>query len=129
MLWVCSSAKHYQEFKEKFRNMNNGNIVDLSKADLRNLADECDSVVQHHAKCSVFLGFLEPGWMITPQEQTRIRKLIRKCDVGMVSHFPESLPYSWKNEINTFYICRSLNQNGNPNSIDDGGALQNQSDL
>lgn len=104
-------------------------MIDLSKVPSVDLANECDSITNHHGNCSVFLGYLEPGWMIEPAHQTRIRKLIRKFDVGIVLHYPESLPYSWKNEIDTFYTTVPLNQNGNSNSIHDGSSLQDQSTL
>lgn len=129
MLWVCSSVKKYSEFRKVFQEIHGNTLVDLSKIPSHALADECDSIIQHHSDCSVFLGFLEAGWMISSHDQTRIRKLIRKFNVGVVLHFPESLPFSWKNEINTFYVSRSLNQNGNSNSIDNGCAIQDQSNV
>ena len=71
----------------------------------------------------VFLGYLEPGWMLDPKHDARIRRFIRKFDVYMVSMFPESLSFSWKNEIHTFYTDRPLNQNGNSSSLNDGGSV------
>ena len=104
-------------------------LINLSKVPSADLANECDSITNHHTDCAVFLGYLEPGWMIEPSHQTRIRKLIRKFPVGIVLHFPESLPYSWKNEIDTFYIDDTVNQNGNSNSIDNGSPLQDKPDV
>lgn len=118
MLYVCSSLSHYSKFKSDF-----SKTLDLSKVPSDKLADECDAILNHHTSCSVFLGYLEPGWMIEPTHQTRIRRLFRKFDVGMVCYFPESLPYSWKNEIHTFYTDAPLNRNGNPNSVNDGGSV------
>lgn len=124
MLYVCSSLKKYQEFRDNFHK-----TLDLSKIPSDQLANECDSITGHHTKCSVFLGYLEPGWMLEPSQQTRIRKLFRKFDVAMVCRFPESLPYSWKNEIHTFYTETPLNRNGNSNSLNDGGSVQDQSNI
>jgi hypothetical protein len=128
MLYVCSSLKKYHEFREHFQKTHD-HIIDLSKVPSANLANECDSITGHHSKCSVFIGYLEPGWMLTPTEQTRMRKLIRLFDVAVVSYFPESLPFSWKNEINTFYTDRPLNQNGNSSSLNDGSSIQDQSSV
>jgi hypothetical protein len=77
--------------------------LDLSKVPTHILAEEIESILNHHKNCCVFLGFLEPGWMLDATHQTRIRKLFRKFPVGMVTHFVESLPFSWKNEIHTLY--------------------------
>lgn len=128
MLWVCSSLPNYTKFREQFYAAH-PTVIDLSKVPSAALADECDSVTNHHKTCSVFLGYLEPGWMIDPSHQTRIRKLIRKFDVGLVSHFPESIPHSWKNEISIFYTDRPLNQNGNSSSVHDGSSIQDQSNV
>lgn len=120
MLYVCSSLKKYQEFRDQFQKTH-----DLSKVPSSQLADECDSILAHHSKGFVFLGYLEPGWMLESSHQTRIRKLFRKFDVSLVCYFPESLPHSWKTEIHTFYVDSP--QHGDSNSIHDGGALQDQS--
>lgn len=122
MLYVCNSIQDYSKFKSNF-----SKTLDLSRVPSDKLADECQSVLNHHSSCAVFLGYLEPGWMLEPSHQTRIRKLFRKFDVGMVCYYPESLPYSWKTEIHTFYTGGPVNKNGNSNSIDDGSSIQDQS--
>jgi len=106
-------------FRELFYSTRD-NVIDLSKVPSENLANECDSITNHHTDCSVFMGYLEPGWMIEPTHQTRIRKLIRKFDVGLVCYFPESLPFSWKTDIHTFY---TVNPNGGSDSINNGGSV------
>jgi hypothetical protein len=121
MLYVCSSLQHYSKFKNTF-----SKTLDLSRVPLSKLADECDAVLNHHTSQRIFLGYLEPGWMIPAADQTRIRKMFRKFDVALVCHFPESLPHSWKTEIHTFY---TVNRNGNSNSINDGGSIQDQSTI
>lgn len=126
MLYVCSSIQKYQEFRENFWKTHD-KVIDLSKVPSSELANESDSVSNHHAKCAVFIGYLEPGWMLDGPSQTRMRKLFRRFDVGMCCYFPESIPFSWKNEIHTFYTGRPLNQNGNSNSVDNGSSLQDKS--
>lgn len=124
MLYVCNSLKNYSKFKNDF-----SKTLDLSKVPSDKLADECDAILNHHTTASIFLGYLEPGWMIESAHQTRIRRLFRKFDVGLVCYFPESLPFSWKNEIHTFYTDRALNRNGNSNSVNNGGSVQDQSNI
>lgn len=119
MLYVCSSIKKYQVFREKFQEMHD-KIIELSKVPSADLANECDSITSHHTDCAVFIGYLEPGWMIEPSHQTRIRKLIRKFDVGLICYFPESLPFSWKTDIHTFY---SEDTNGESDSINNGSSI------
>lgn len=129
MLYVNNDIANYQRFREIFRETFDVTFLDLSKVSSCSLADEVDSIVGHHSNCCVFLGYLEPGWMLEPSHQTRIRKLFRKFPVGMVTNFVESIPFSWKNEIHTFYTDNSLNKNGKANSIDNGGSIQEQSKL
>jgi hypothetical protein len=110
MLWVNSNLLSYQTFRDQFRESHNTvEFIDLSRVPSSNLVLEAESILQHHTKCCVFLGYLEPGWMLEPSHQTRIRKLFRKFSVGFVTQFVESIPFSWKNEIHTFYTDRPLN--------------------
>jgi hypothetical protein len=113
MLYISSNLQKYQEFRDTFRKTHDGiQFIDLSRVPSSNLADEVDSIVKHHSECCVFLGYLEPGWMLEPTDQTRMRKLFRKFSVAMVTNFVESISFSWKNEIDTFYTERDLHKNG-----------------
>jgi hypothetical protein len=104
MLFVSSNLQKYKEFRDVFRSSHEGlTFLDLSRVQSSQLATEVDSVVGHHSNCCVFLGYLEPGWMLDLTHQTRIRKLFRKFPVAIVTNFVESIPFSWKNEIDTFY--------------------------
>jgi hypothetical protein len=127
MLFVCSKIEAYQTFRDKFREMFDVQFLDLSKVPSSQLANEAESILNHHKSCFVFLGYLEPGWMLEATHQTRLRKLFRKFPVAMVTHFVDSLPFSWKNEIDTFYTEKDLNKNGITNSLDNGSSIQNQS--
>jgi len=130
MLFVSSNIQKYNEFREIFRKNNDGiQFLDLSKIQLSHLADEVYSIVSHHINCCVFLGYLEPGWMLELTHQTRIRKLFRKFSVAFISNFVESIPFSWKNEIDTFYTDISVNKNGNTNSLNNGSSVQNEPKL
>jgi len=128
MLYVCTEITQFQSFLELFRKRNETlRFVDLSKLSPESLAIECDSIVQHHKDCCVFLGYLEPGWMIEPSHQTRIRKLFRKFPVGLVLHYVESLPHSWKNEIDIVYTYNDLKKHGESNSIHNGSSVHDKS--
>ena len=128
MLWVCSDITRFTDFKSLFQSTHEGlQFIDLSRVPSVTLADESDSIVEHHSRCVVFLGFLEPGWMLESAHQTRIRKLFRKFPVAMVTNFTESLPHSWKNEIDTFYTDKPLSDNGTSNIVNHGGSIQDES--
>lgn len=129
MLYVCLDVLNYQKFRDTFRETFESRFIDLSKAPSAQLANEVDSIVNHHTNCCVFLGYLEPGWMLESAHQTRIRKLFRKFPVAITTHFVESLPFSWKNEIHTLYTESPLNKNGEANSLNDGSSIQEQSKL
>jgi hypothetical protein len=119
MLHICLDISRFAEFREKF-----GATLDLSRIPSEKLADEADAIIAHHTDCKVFLGHLEPGWMLDPTHQTRLRKLFRKFPVGMVTYFPESLPYSWKMDTSIIYGNYGIKDtNGNSNSLNDGGAV------
>jgi len=128
MLFVSSNIQKYHEFREIFRkNHDTVQFLDLSRIQSLRLIDEVDAIVNHHTNCCIFLGYLEPGWMLELTHQTRIRKLFRKFPVAFVSNFVESIPFSWKNEIDTFYTDIPLNKNGNANSLNNGSSIQDKS--
>jgi hypothetical protein len=125
MLYVCTDLTNFSEFCKTFSKTHEElKLIDLSKISSNNLAEECDSIVKHHKSCCVFLGYLEPGWMLEMPHQTRLRKLIRTFPVALVTHYVESIPYSWKNEIDILYTPKPLNKNGHSDIINDGCALQ-----
>jgi len=99
MLWICTDITKLSEFREIFKNENSTtHFLDLSKVPSALLVEESNSIVNHHSSCAVFLGYLEPGWMLDSTAQTILRKLFRKFPVGLVVGHTESLPFSWKNE-------------------------------
>ena len=101
--------------------------IDLSTIDSSELADECDRIIQHQTDSKIFLGYLEPGWMLDPKHDARIRRLLRKFDVYMVSMFPESLSFSWKNEISIVYL--DTPKNGSSEIVNDGSIVQSESKI
>jgi len=104
MLWVCRDIAKFTEFKKVFKGSNDTlKFVDLSIIPSDSLMEQSDAIMQHHTQACVFLGYLEPGWMLDSSCQTVLRGLIRTHEVGMVCQYPESLPFSWKNEIDVLY--------------------------
>ena len=67
--------------------------IDLSLIPINNLANECDQILQHHQDCIVFLGYLEPGWMLDPKDEARIRRLIRKFKLFLKLQVGDSFSY------------------------------------
>lgn len=128
MLRVCIGITRYREFIEDFKNaFSDRTWVDLSNVDSSELMEQCDAIVSHHVKPVVFLGFIEPGWMLDATHQTRIRTLIRTFPVGFVCQFENSIPFSWKNEIDVIYRPSTYTKYGDSYSINDGSSLYNKS--
>jgi len=126
MLYVLTDITKFQEFSEQFRTTHD-NVIDLSKVPFSDLSHECQSIVLHHKSCAVFLGYLEPGWTLDSPSQTRLRKLFRKFPVAIVCNFVESLPFSWKNEIDILYsVCSN---NGATPPVNDGCAVHDKFEI
>lgn len=96
MLYVSNSLS----FKDQFMN-SHPFVIDLSKIPTSQLVEECDSILDHHRDVAVYFGYLEPGYMLDQLHQTRLRRIIRKFPVGFMCKHIESIPFSWKNEIDT----------------------------
>lgn len=126
MLYISTDITKIHEFSEEFRKTHE-NVIDLSKIASSELCHECDAIVSHHKSCAVFLGYLEPGWMLDSPSQTRLRKLFRKFSVAFVCNFLESLPFSWKNEIDILYVAPF--KYGATTSVDDGRAVHDKSEI
>jgi hypothetical protein len=127
MLWVCNDIAQYKSFKSKFQERHASlPWMDVSTAPLSELLDQCEAILAHHHSACVFLGYLEPGWMLEPTHQTRLRALFRKYPVGMACHFPKSLPFSWKNEIEVWIPLNRTHEDGSTDTLNDGSALHNK---
>ena len=97
MLEVCTNLEKQSEFAKQFK-------LNISQIPSSELILQCESILQHHSDTSIFLGFLEPGWMLSSEHQTRMRPIFRKFNVGFLCHHLESIPFSWKNEIDFVFV-------------------------
>jgi hypothetical protein len=124
MLWVSSDICRFGQFRDTFRSsFSEREFVDLSKVPSCDLMEQCEAIASHQTRSCVFLGYLEPGWMLEPMHQTRIRKLIRTCPVSFVCFYTESIPFAWKNEIESLVVFTGTTENGDASSIDNGGSV------
>jgi hypothetical protein len=116
---------HLYLFLNSFAELRSKCTIDLSKISIEFLADECDKLVQHHKSCVLFLGYLDPGWMLDPKHEARVRHAIRKFETHMISFHIESIPFAWKNEIDTVYYQSP--KNGGTKTINNGSAVHSES--
>jgi hypothetical protein len=92
---------------------------DLSETPLDALADTATAILNHHKTAVIWFGYLE-GWMLTPMEEVRLRRVIRAFHCILVSRVPLSFSNAWKMEINTIYTNPS---HGHPDSDNHGGSV------
>lgn len=78
------------------------NTIDLSTLPLDQLVDSALAVLAHQKTAHIWFGYLD-GWMLTPHEEVRLRKVIRTFPCTVVSRFPLSFSLAWKNEIDCLY--------------------------
>lgn len=117
---------HLYLYPKSFSVLRDMCTIDFSKIPSDQLADECEKIIQHHRTCILFLGYLDVGWMLDPKHEARIRRVIRKFETHVVSFHLESIPHSWKNEIDTVYVQEV--KNGHAEVIDNGSTIQDKSE-
>lgn len=114
MLWIYTSVRDaLSEFK---RNQLGLEILDWSDCTPAELVSQAETVLQHHTKIGVYLGYLD-GWMLSITEEIRMRPLIRKFPVCVVSRWPCAFSLSWKNELEYLGVNET---NGYSDSNHDG---------
>ena len=94
-------------------------VFDLSETPLEQLADMATAILTHHKTAVIWFGYLE-GWMLTPMEEVRLRKVIRAFPCTAVSRVPLSFSNAWKMEIDTIY---TTSPHGHSDSDHDGGPV------
>ena len=98
------------------------NCFDLSYEPVSAMVDAAVGILAHHKTATLWFGYLE-GWMLSPEEETRMRGVIREFECHMVSREPLSLSQAWKNEIGCIHVREN---NGSANANDDGGAVHSK---
>lgn len=93
--------------------------IDLSGLPLDELVDAALAVRAHQTSAAIWFGYLE-GFMLTPQEETQLRSVLRAFPCSVVCSMPLFLPHAWKMEVDTMY---TTDPNGVPNSHDNGRPL------
>lgn len=93
----------------------------MSSLSIDEMVTAISSLCTHQTSGTVWFGYLE-GWMLTPQEEVRLRPALRLFHCMVVSRFPAAFSYAWKNEIDTIYTSED-HQHGHPDSDDDGCSL------
>jgi hypothetical protein len=92
-------------------------VFDLSETPLDALADTATAIFSHHKTAVLWFGYLE-GWMLTPMDEVRLRKVIRAFPCHVISRVPFSFSNAWKNEIDWVYTDGK--DNGSPDSHNNG---------
>jgi hypothetical protein len=111
MIYTCLGINNYEKFRTTFRDRFRDTIyIDLSNKSLTTIVGDVDILISHHSSCSIFLGYLEPGWMLEPTHQTILRKLFRKFNVGFCCEFVDSIPFSWKTDTEILYVSDPKNE-------------------
>ncbi len=95
---------------------------DMSGIPLDELCDAALAVYNHQKTGHVWFGYLD-GWMLRPQEEVLLRKVLRKFPCSVVSHFPLAFSQAWKNEIDSIYTA---DPNGASNPHNDGCVVQHE---
>lgn len=76
--------------------------ISFADLDLKDLVETLQTVLAHQSATRIWLGYLE-GWMLTPQEETLLRPIIRALDCHLVCQYPHALSHAWKNETSVIY--------------------------
>jgi hypothetical protein len=91
--------------------------IDLSKVMTHELCEKLETIYNHHKTGSIYLGFVEPLCMLSPQEQIRIRKVFRKFEVYLIVANIFILPFSWKNGTRKLVVGNEYKNVTNPETF------------
>jgi len=120
MLWVFAGVDILETARIAEEYLPTG-YLDLSKvvtADLPNaIRDYCD----HHSGGHIYAGYLDPLLMLTPMEETRMRRGFTQCDMYIVVSNPLILPTSWKNGTKYIQVIESHSHVGRSETLHHGG--------
>lgn len=104
------------------------NVIDLSNTPSARLAEQANTVRTHQTSMTtIYLGFLDPLFMLTPHHETLLRKVIDACRVILLTSDPGALSLFWKNGISELHLYGTRqgedDNSGRPKIVDDGGVV------
>lgn len=80
-------------------------FIDFSNLPSSKLAEQAEQVRLHQTKqTTLYLGFVDPVFMLTPHHETMLRRAINACRVVLVTSDPATLSLCWKNGITHLHI-------------------------
>lgn len=79
--------------------------IDLSKLHSKEVADQSEIVRKHQkSPTTIYLGYIDPIYMLSPYHETILRRSIVDCNVVIVVSDPTALSLYWKNGIDNLHI-------------------------
>jgi len=126
MLWVYASLNLVECDRLARLDLPKG-YTDLSKTPASNLVYELETIQSHFPGAFVYLGYVDPILMLTPQHDTRCRRAFRDCTVSLVVTNPLLLPYSWKNGTDRLTVLGTTSKDDkndarSPETLHHGGS-------
>ena len=80
-------------------------FIDLSNIACENLAEQLETIRTHQKGTpTVYVGFLDPVFMLSPYHETILRRSIGSCRILLLTSDPGTLSLSWKNGIDSLHI-------------------------
>ena len=124
MLWVFGGLDLLECDRMARKDLPAG-YIDLSKTRACDIPEAIRTIQSHHANPSIYIGYLDPLWMLTPPQEVLCRSALRSCTVGLVVSNPLILPLSWKNGTDRLVIV-SGNKNQDEHDADNSSTLNDR---
>jgi hypothetical protein len=90
--------------------------IDVSKTRGSEITETMATIYSHHPGSAIYLGFVDPLFMLTPPHEASCRRVFRGCTVALVCSNPLLLPYSWKNGTSKLVVVGSKTKTDSSNS-------------
>ena len=97
-------------------------FLDLSKVTTDSLPTAINDFCDHHKTGHIYIGYLDPLYMLHPMEETVMRRGFCQCDMSIVVSNPYILPLSWKNGTKHLRVVESTKHVEIAKVIHDGSA-------
>lgn len=115
MLWVYAGLDLVDCDTQARASLPEG-YLDVSKTRASDLAETMNTIYSHHPGSAIYLGFVDPLFMLTPSHEASCRRVFRGCTVALVCSNPLLLPYSWKNGTSKLVVVGSKTDKKNDTS-------------